>query len=285
MSIQSTLRALPIWRGTPQLEPLGGGLTNHNFVVTDGDSKFVARAATDQPALGIDRGNELACSELGHSLGVAPAVTYSQAGITVFEFVEGVAWDPESARDPDRIRRACATLHTVHGAGPRMVGHFRFFCGFQVARTYVDFAMQRGLALPADAAGLLAEVAELRRAIAPYEPTFCHNDLMPGNFIDAGSALWLIDWEYAGIGHPVFDLAGLSSNCEFAESDDRILLEAYFGDRSARWQREFRVFKAIAALRESLWAVVQGSQSNIEFDYDQYRDDNWQKFRAAVGRI
>ena len=41
--------------------------------------------------------------------------------------------------------------------------------------------------------------------------------------------------------------------------------------------------KAMAALRESLWAVVQGSRTTIDFDYDGYRDENYAKFLTYIG--
>ena len=63
-----------------------------------------------------------------------------------------------------------------------------------------------------------------------------------------------------------------------------ILLAAY-GDTGDPNGAQFRVMKTMAALRESLWAVVQGSQSEIDFDYDAYRDENYRKYRAALERV
>ena len=57
----------------------------------------------------------------------------------------------------------------------------------------------------------------------------CHNDLLPANLIDDGQRLWLVDWEYAGAGHPLFDLANASANASFSDAQDRCLLEAYRG--------------------------------------------------------
>jgi thiamine kinase-like enzyme len=151
-----------------------------------------------------------------------------------------------------------------------------------VARTYVALARAEGLPLPApDVGALLAEVRDLEARIEPFLPTFCHNDLMPANLLDTGDRVWVIDWEYAGIGHPLFDLAGLSSNGAFDAAQDSALLAAY-GVELAPDDAQLTVMKAMAALRESLWAVVQGSQSAIDFDYGAYRDDSYAKYRAAL---
>ena len=75
----------------------------------------------------------------------------------------------------------------------------------------------------------------MRSSVArgPQAPRPCHNDLLNANFIAAGSAIWLVDWEYAGMGDRFFDLANFSINHELDDAQNEQLLEAYFG----RWTR------------------------------------------------
>ena len=47
----------------------------------------------------------------------------------------------------------------------------------------------------------------------------CHNDLLPANVLLAADRHWLIDFEYAGMNVALFDLANLSVNCAFDETD------------------------------------------------------------------
>ena len=61
----------------------------------------------------------------------------------------------------------------------------------------------------------LAVADRLEQAQVPLPIVFGHHDLLPGNFMDDGKRLWLIDWEYGGFGTAMFDLANLSSNGEF----------------------------------------------------------------------
>jgi len=63
-----------------------------------------------------------------------------------------------------------------------------------------------------------------------HTPVPCHNDLLAGNFIGDGARVWIVDWEYAGMGDRYFDLANLSINSGFDETDDEHLLAAYFGE-------------------------------------------------------
>ena len=43
--------------------------------------------------------------------------------------------------------------------------------------------------------------------------------------------MMIVDWEYAGMGDPRFDLGNLSINSEFDEATDERLLAAYHGER------------------------------------------------------
>ena len=91
----------------------------------------------------------------------------------------------------------------------------------------------------------------------PLPIVFGHHDLLPGNFIDDGQRLWLIDWEYGGFGTAMFDLANLSSNGSFGEAEDAALLDAYFeGKVTDDLHRAFDAMKAASALREAMWAMV-----------------------------
>ena len=91
----------------------------------------------------------------------------------------------------------------------------------------------------------------------PLPIVFGHHDLLPGNLMDDGKRLWLIDWEYGGFGTAMFDLANLSSNGEFDAAQDAALLDAYFaGKADANLRRAFAAMKAASALREALWAMV-----------------------------
>src|SRR5581483_3768020 len=98
-------------------------------------------------------------------------------------------------------------LRRLHGAWDALAGEVLYFCPFQTVRTYAQTAARLGAGMPHDVAAILEDARGLSRRIAPFRPVLCHNDLLSANLIDDGRRLWLVDWEYAGIGHPLFDLA------------------------------------------------------------------------------
>ncbi len=134
---------------------------------------------------------------------------------------------------------------------------------------------------------MLEDARQLSWRIAPFRPVLCHNDLLPANLIDDGCRLWLVDWEYGGVGHPLFDLANVSANAALAEDQEIALLSAYRETvkPDPRDLAELRIFQAVSLLREALWAVIQSLNSDIDFDYGRYARENFEAYRTARRRL
>jgi thiamine kinase-like enzyme len=87
---------------------------------------------------------------------------------------------------------------------------------------------------------------------------------------DPGHAL-LVDWEYAGMGHPYFDLANLAVNNDFDDGAQDRLLQAYFNELPGDGRRAaLRLMMLVSDAREAAWGVVQGSISELDFDFADY---------------
>lgn len=277
-------RHLPIWRGPVDPQPLGGGITNVNFVVQDVDRKVVVRIGDDIPVHQILRFNELAASRAAHAAGVSPAVLYHEPGALVIEFVAGKTLAAEDVRAPGMLERILPLIARAHREVPRHLrGPALMFWVFHVIRDYAGRLAADGSAHAALLPGLLAQAEALEAAVGPVEIVFGHNDLLPANLIDDGARLWLIDWDYAGFNSPLFDLGGLASNNGLDEAQEGTMLAAYF-DRAPNatlWHR-YRAMKAAAALRETLWSMVSEIHSDLDFDFSDYSQKNLAAFRAAL---
>jgi thiamine kinase-like enzyme len=276
---------LKLGTGPIAVEPIEGGISNRNFAVRIGRDAFVARLSEERPLLGIDRRNEVLCHQAASRLGVAPEIMHSEKGMLVTRFVAGRTLSPIDIRQPESLARVAALLRRLHDSWSTLTGEVVYFCPFQTVRTYAANAAKIGAHLPENIAGLLADADLLSRRIGPFRPVLCHNDLLAANLIDAHGRFWLVDWEYAGIGHPCFDLANLSANARLADEQDRDLLAAYHGEATADHLAELQTFKAVSLLRESLWAAIQTVASDIDFDYHGYAAENLEAFRQARSRL
>jgi thiamine kinase-like enzyme len=164
----------------PVVEPLGGGITNHNFKVIVGREAFVLRiGGKDTELLGIDREHEHAASLAAAALGVGPEVVAFADGCLVTRFIEGHAVPPERLAPADVGR----TLRLVHD-GPPIPGRFD---SFRVVETYHRTAEERGVAIPPAYAVAAARAASIEPRRRGRELRPCHNDLLNANFIHDGS--------------------------------------------------------------------------------------------------
>ncbi|MCL5776946.1 phosphotransferase family protein [Limibaculum sp. FT325] len=277
-------RALPIWAGPVDPEPLGGGITNVNFVVNDGGRRAVVRIGEDIPVHQVMRFNELAASRAAHAAGISPPVLYHEPGALVIGFIEGRTLAAEDVRAPGMLERILPLVARAHREIPRHLrGPALVFWVFHVIRDYAATLTTDGSRHAPALPGLLATAERLEAAVGSIDLAFGHNDLLPANLIDDGARLWLIDWDYAGFNSGLFDLGGLAANNGLSPDQEAWVLETYFGrpPDPTLWRR-YRAMKVAAALRETLWSMVSEIHSELDFDFAAYTDTNMAAFRAAL---
>ncbi|MFO1081837.1 MAG: choline/ethanolamine kinase family protein [Reyranellaceae bacterium] len=276
--LEERIAALPCWRGPIALEPLLGGLTNLSWVARDGGERFVVRCGDDIPVHHVFRDRERAAARAAHEAGLSPELVHAEAGISVLRYVDGRTF--EEADLAANLERIVPLLQRCHRSlGRHVRGPANAFWVFHVIRDYVACLG----AAPRYAA--IADRLEAAQVALPI--AFGHHDLLPGNLIDDGSRLWLIDWEYAGFGTAMFDLANLSSNGGFDAAHDAALLESYFGaPADAALGRAFAAMKAASALREALWSEVSAAHLRTPgVDYGQHAGTYFARFEAALAEF
>jgi thiamine kinase-like enzyme len=265
---------------------LGGGITNVNFLVQDGAKRAVVRIGDDIVVHHILRFNELAASKAAYAAGISPAVLHQEPGALVIDFIDGRTMTAADLRQEDLLNQALGLVTRVHREIPRhLQGPSLTFWVFHVIRDYAR-TLQAGesahcVALP----DLLAEADQLERAVGPIDMVFGHNDLLPANFMQDSTRMWLVDWDYAGWGSPLFDLGGLAANCALSQAQEERMLTTYFGALDASLWRRYLAMKAAAALRETLWSMVSELHSELDFDYVAYTATNLSTYRMALDAL
>jgi thiamine kinase-like enzyme len=269
------------------LTALSGGITNRNFLVeVEGDpERYVIRlAGNDTHLLGISREVEQAATVAAAGVGVGPEVTafIRPEGLLVTRFIVGEPVNDEAVHQAATIRRVADSIRRFHD-GPAIPG---LFIPLRIVEAYRALAEARGVPIPieyglASAVGRRIELALLSN---PIELRPCHNDLLNGNFIDDGRRIRIVDWEYAGMGDPFFDLGNFSVNHGLTPDEDRVLLEAY--DRGpARPDRLGRLtlMRIVSDFREAMWGVLQQGVSTLDVDFVGYATEHFERLLANAG--
>ena len=286
-TLDRRVRGLSCWRGPVTVEPLKGGITNVNFLVRQGADRFVVRLGDDIPAHQILRANERAASLAAHAAGISPEVVHFEDGVLVLRFIEGVTLTAEHVRDPANLARIVALIRRCHDeVALHLRGPVTAFWPFHIVRDYAHALRAAGSPWGSRAGELVAAAARLENALGPARTVFGHNDLLPANIIDDGRRLWLLDWDYAGFGSPLFDLANLASNAECGEAAEKLILSTYFGAApDAGLWRSFRVMGCASLLREAMWGMVSAIDPPIAFDYDAYAKGYLERFTRALAAL
>jgi thiamine kinase-like enzyme len=257
--------------------PLEGGITNRNFRARLGGQEYVVRLhGKDTDLLGISREAELEANRAAAELGIAPAVAGTFDGGLVTRFVECEALDPgahvrEIARALRAFHESCVHLPVTFDV-PALLGQYAANMG------------RRGAQPPAGLEEITALAGRVAAMLAPVEPRPCHNDLLAGNLIRAGGRVMIVDWEYAGMGDPYFDLGNLAVNNGFDEVMQARLLEAYHGAPATDAQRErLRLMRVLSDAREAAWGFMQAQISALDFDFGAYANEHLERMRAEAG--
>ncbi len=263
-------------------EPLDGGITNRNYRVRFGTRDCVVRLpGRDTELLGIDRRAERIAAERAAALGIAPPLVAADDECLVTEWLPGGPIDGDRLRaDPGSAARA---LRAFHDSGLQLP--VRFWVP-DLLEVYAEIVAARGGTLPDGYRQAQALVARIAAVLPLTEPMPCHDDLLPGNLLaadtDPGRAV-LVDWEYAGMGHRLFDLGNLAINNELASDAQDRLLEAYFDEACTPGRRAaLRLMMLVSDAREAAWGVVQRSISELPFDFDGYAERHFARLRGGA---
>jgi thiamine kinase-like enzyme len=261
------------------VRPLEGGITNRNFLVRFGGDDYVVRLpGKDTNLLGIDREAERLATKQAAELGIGPKVAamLEEPPCLVTCFVEGHEMTSE------QLRGATATvgpmLRSFHESGLTLPTDFHVQ---DLVREYADVARSRGGEPPAAYEESLRTAGEIVDAVGDHpehQPRPNHNDLLAGNFLQAPARIVIVDWEYAGMGDPFFDLGNFSVNNELDDAGQEALLEAYFGEPATRRRAAaLNLFRFMSDFREAMWGVVQRSVSQLDFDFAGYADKHFDR--------
>lgn len=225
---RSLLRELGCsWAKTASATVLGGGITNRNWLVEAPDGTYVLRqGGRGARLLGIDRRRERAAAEEAFRRGVGPQVVAArpERALLLTRFARGVTLEPQYTALPGVFARVARSLRRFH-SGRAIPGRFN---PFRTVERYARLASGRGARRLPDLDKALDVLRRVEAAAGPAPRLApCHNDLLAGNIIDNGLVVRLIDWEYAAMGDPMFDLGNLAANLDLGPGARRSLLTLY----------------------------------------------------------
>jgi thiamine kinase-like enzyme len=266
--------------GRRAVAELPGGLTNRNFKITTANAVVVARVASKgSELLAINRDHEYKNSVRAAATGVgAPVIEYApDVGVLVLGYIEGKTFANADVAEPanvGRIARACRALH----GGERFEGDFDMFA---IQRRYRAVAAERGIKIPDGYDELAGAFAAAEQALATRADGTvpCNNDLLAANFIDDGSKIWLIDYEYSGNNDACFELGNIWAECHLPDDALAAMINEYFGRPLRNKLARAMLLGLAGKYGWTLWGAIQAAVSPIDFDFWSW---GMERFDGAV---
>jgi len=269
-----------------------GGLTNIVFRVearvAGGLQRYCLRCPGPGTESYIDRAAERANAEAACRAGVGPAVlSFSDGGVLLMPLLPGETMSPEAFRSrPGAAARAGVALRTLHHSGEAFASRFELF---EQVDKYLG-ELGDGASLPEGYGEALADAQAVRAALSarPLPVAPCHCDPLCENFVDdaESGAMRIVDFEYAGMCDPLWDVADLSVEAGLDAAKEAELLRAYFGGATPTQEEVGRVvlYKAMCDLLWTLWGLLQHKNGNPAEDFWAYATGRFVRCQRLMAR-
>ena len=262
-----------------------GGMTNHSYKVTRNDGEeYVVRIPGEGTEELINRFDERKSTELACRLGIDSELLYfGDDGAKVMRFI----CDPQPISEgimqkKENLVQAAAIFRKLHTCGIDTGVRFEVF---EMVDLYERLIRKENVAVYDDYEDVKDTVYTIKKAvdatgIAPKVP--CHNDSLIGNWvIDKSGKLYLIDWEYSGMNEAMWDLACLSIEAGYTETNDRELMDAYYKrNATSDEKKRFIASKLYVDYLWTLWGLVR-----IPFDgsfMQEYADQRYERLKRNM---
>jgi thiamine kinase-like enzyme len=258
-----------------------GGLTNLVFQVSNYCLRIPGKGTEEY----INRAHEAVAAREAAKAGVSPDVLhFGEDGVMVTRFIHGAqTMSPAAFKlNQGAPGRAGAAFRKLHISGAMFPFRFELFA---MIDDYLKVLSTKDVALPAGYHDVVKEAESIRSALATHPAPLapCHCDPLCENFLDAGERMWIVDWEYAGMSDPMWDLGDLSVEGKFGEAQEEEMMRAYFGGEAKPTERgRIVIYKAMCDLLWTLWGLIQLANKNPIDDFRAYADGRFARCKALM---
>jgi thiamine kinase-like enzyme len=264
-----------------------GGLTNRNFKITAATGRYVLRIPGEKTGDYINRKTEARNARAAAAAGVNAEVLFfdESDGLMLCRYLDGcVSMSPALFLSRDGApARAARALARMHRSGQRF--EFRFEL-FSMIDDYLKLLAKLGAELPEGYHAVVGEAGNVRAALDRHPAALapCHCDPLAENFLDDGTRMWIVDWEYSGMNDPIWDLGDMSVEAGLDEARDAEMMQAYCGGRVPRGlQGRMVIYKAMCDLLWTLWGLIQHANKNPVDDFWAYAVNRFERCKRLMG--
>jgi thiamine kinase-like enzyme len=237
------------------LEALEGGLSNDVFKLVTTSRELVVHMLPEEDAtLGVNRENEFAVyNNAKLSDLTAKLVAYfPKEKLFVTEYLPGRHMVEKQFDDMCCLEKVIRALKRLHQSDAAKSVYFPV----KHAVHCYGMSHKRHFDIPRGAREALELANNINRSASPLCLVTCHNDLWLPNVLESGD-IHFLDFEYAGLNDPMFDLACLANNAKLSPDAMQDMLTLYFMNPLPVLYNDLQASRALVYLRDAMWSTLQ----------------------------
>ncbi len=230
------------------------GYTNLNFHLKNAQHDWVLRIPKQATNGYINRTAEMHNEDIAFELGLAPkCLWHDGSGFSLSNTIkQSRSLNVDDLKEPAMLEQVVAELQKLHQSSQIFEG--RADISELLCRYYQ--------LLPESKQGLLLD--HYQRAIAKVKNVLSqehklvpsHNDLVLENIVFNGQKIWIIDWEYASMASPYWDLATLCNEGQFTPKQAENLLRLYQNEEQQLDLKILNDYRDILNVLSVFWMTV-----------------------------
>jgi thiamine kinase-like enzyme/choline kinase/predicted transcriptional regulator len=261
-----------------------GGMTNKNYKVAIGDKEYVLRIPGNGTEKMISRKEEKINSSLASEVGIDTELLYfnDETGIKVSELIPNAeTLNSKTAKREDYMTLTAGILNKLHHSDIKMANTFNVF---EKIEEYEHLLKEVNGSTYNGYEKVRAQVMQLKKQFESMDIEFvpCHNDTVPENFVKSGEeGIYLIDWEYAGMNDPMWDLAAHSLESAFSPEEEELFLTLYLGQEQIPDEIKVRVLMN-KIYQDFLWSIWTNIKEAKGDDFGTYGIDRFNRARVNL---
>ena len=243
------------------IDVLEGGYSNEAYCLSwQGAPRWVLRVpGLDANDFRISRISEKIALSMAQEALISPSCLYfdQSSGLMVSQFVPQKAFDWQVNHNENDILRLAKSTKIIHEM-PSNQCHYDLKSVILAYLTRCEEKLSKDNLLRHEVSFLQDLSFSYLNKVKPYTQVMCHNDINPKNCLADDLHFWVIDWEYAGMGDALFDIALIFSSHNFSDSQKALFLQHY----DDQWVLEelvddFNNYQLLYKIREMAWLLLK----------------------------
>lgn len=245
---------------------LEGGMSNYTYVVEGLGKKYTYRVPGKYAEKFVDRVEEWENIQEVSKLDLNNVTTYVEimSGEKLAEYVEGTIMSETDVVSYNAM--SVRALKKIHGSDLK----FRPYNAFGRLDDDERYCKETGFVHPQEYIDLRKQLDAMRAAHAEVKQVPCHCDYQPTNLVINGDKLYVLDWEFAGMNDPFYDIA-CYGNAGFDKALS--LLEAYVGHKPTKEELQrlyfHRAFQCLQWYNVAIFKDRIGLSKDLNMDFNQ----------------